>query len=224
MSDTPISDDASGTVTAGNKFAAVRQVGSPATWENFGPLASEIADYVKSTMGGRHAVPIVAGAMQPSVTGGCAALVGVATAANRPDLWTLDFDQTTEEYAQFSIPMPKSWNEGTITYKALWSHPATATNFKVAWALQAVAVSDDDSINAAFGTAVQVNDTGGTTDDIYVSPESSAITIGGTPQAEDVVFFRLYRVAADGTNDTLAADARLHGIVLFITTNAETDA
>lgn len=171
---------------------------------------------------GRHAVPIIAGAMRPSVTGGCAALTGVASAANQPDIVTLDFDPTTQEYAQFSIPMPKSWNEGTVTFAPIWSHPATTTNFGVVWDLQAIALSNDDAIAQAFGTAQTSTDTGGTTNDLYVGPESAAITIAGTPAAEDVVFFRLSRVTGNGS-DTMAVDARLHGIVLFITTAAETD-
>jgi hypothetical protein len=56
-----------------------------------------------------------------------------------------------------------------------------------------------------------------------MGPESSAITIAGTPAAEDTVFFRLGRVPANGS-DTLAIDARLMGLVLYITTNADTDA
>lgn len=172
---------------------------------------------------GKHAIPIVAGAMRPSVTGGCAALAAIASAANQPDIVTLDFDPTTQEYAQFSIPMPKSWNEGTVTFKAIWSHPATTTNFGVVWDLQALALSDDDAIAQAYGTAQTSTDTGGTTNDLYVSPESSSITIAGTPASEDVVFFRLSRVTGNGS-DTMAVDARLHGIVLFITTDAENDA
>ena len=64
---------------------------------------------------------------------------------------------------------------------------------------------------------------GGTTDSLYISPESSAITVAGTPAAGDMVFFRIARVATDGA-DTLAVDARLHGITLFINTSALTDA
>lgn len=172
---------------------------------------------------GKHAVFISAASMRPSATGGCAALAAVATSANQPDLLTLDFDTTTEEYAQFSVAMPKSWNEGTVTFKAYWSHPSTTTNFGVAWKLQAVAMSDDDAIAAAYGTGVSVTDTGGTTNDLYVTAESSAITIAGTPAAEDMVFFRLFREPSDGS-DNMAVDARLHGITLFITTDAENDA
>lgn len=172
---------------------------------------------------GKHAIYIAAASMTPSATGGCAALATIATAANQPDIQTLDFDATTEEYAQFSAVMPKSWNEGTITFRAHWSHASTTTNFGVAWKLQAVAVGDDDAIAVAYGTAVAITDTGGTTNKLYTAPESSAITVAGTPQAEDMVFFRVFREPSNGS-DTMAIDARLHGVTVYITTDADTDA
>lgn len=172
---------------------------------------------------GKQAIYIAAAAITPSATGGCAALATVATSANQPDLQTLDFDQTTQEFAQFSIVMPKKWNEGTVTFKAHWSHPATTVNFGVAWQLQGVAVGDDDAIAAAYGTEQVVTDTGGTTNDLYSTAESAAITIAGSPAAEDMVFFRVARAPSNGS-DTLAVDARLHGITLYVTTDAETDA
>lgn len=184
--------------------------------------AQDIADLGGSTQG-RHAVYVPAGGMSPSVTGGCAALATIASAANQPDIQTLDFDATTQEYAQFSFRMPKSWNEGTVTFVPVWSHAATTTNFGVVWDLQAVGVSDDDPIAVAFGTAQTSTDTGGTTNDIYIGPESSAITVAGMPAAEDMVFFRLSRVTGSGS-DTMAIDARLHGITVYITTDADTDA
>lgn len=172
---------------------------------------------------GKHMVPVMAGGMTPSATGGCAALATVASAANQPDIVTLDFDATTQEFAQFSIPMPESWNEGTVTFQAIWSHPSTTTNFGVAWQLQGLAVSDNEAIAQAYGTAVVVTDTGGTTNNVYTTAESSAITIAGTPANKDTVFFRVARVPADA-GDTMAVDARLHGIRLYFTTNADTDA
>lgn len=172
---------------------------------------------------GKHAIYIAAGSISPSAAGGCAALATIASAANQPDIQTLDFDATTQEYAQFGIVMPKSWNEGTVTFRPHWSHAATTTNFGVVWSLQAVAVSDDDAIAAAFGTEQISTDTGGTTNDLYSGPESSAITVAGTPAAEDMVFFRVSRVTGNG-GDTMAIDARLHGVTVYITTDAETDA
>jgi hypothetical protein len=172
---------------------------------------------------GRHAVYVAAGSMVPSVSNGSAALSGVASGSDQPDIWSLDFDPTTQEFAQFALTMPKSWDEGTVTFAAVWSHAATATNFGVVWQLQGYAASNDDAIATNYGTAQFSTDTGGTTNDLYVGPESSAITIAGTPAAEDTVFFRVARVPAHGS-DTMAIDARLMGLVLYITTNADTDA
>ncbi len=172
---------------------------------------------------GRHSIPIIAASIRPSVTGGCAAQAIITSASNQPDIASLDFDPTTQEYAQFSIPMPKSWDEGTITFKPIWSHASTATNFGVVWDLQAVAVSDADGLAAAYGTSQTSTDTGGTTNAMYVGPESSAITIAGSPAAEDVVMFRISRVTANGS-DTMAIDARLMGVILYITTDTGTDA
>ena len=172
---------------------------------------------------GRHAIYIAAGSMRPSSTGGCASLATLAIGSGQPDIHTLDFDATTQEYAQFSVTKPKSWDEGTVTFAPVWSHAATTTNFGVVWDLQGVAIGNDDALAASFGTAQTSADTGGTTNKLYVGPESSAITIAGTPAAEDTVFYRLSRVTGNGS-DTMAIDARLHGIVLFVTTNAENDA
>ena len=171
---------------------------------------------------GRHAIYIAAAAMQPSVSGGCAALATVAISAGQPDICVLDFDASTDESAQFSIVMPKSWNEGTITAKFHWTH-AAAASFAVVWGIQAVAVSNDDTIGVSFGTAVTVTDTGGTTIDKYDSDETAAMTVAGTPAAEDLVFFKVYR-DADAGGDTLNVDARLLGVTLYITTDAGTDA
>lgn len=172
---------------------------------------------------GRHAIFIAAGSMAPSITGGCATLARIASAANQPDIASLDFDTTTQEYAQFYLTMPKSWNEGTVTFAPVWSHAATTVNFGVVFDLQAVAVSDLDPIAVAYGTAVTSTDTGATTNTLYMGPESAAMTVAGTPANEDTVFFRVSRVVANA-GDTMAIDARLMGIVLYITTNADTDA
>jgi len=171
---------------------------------------------------GKQMVPVPAGAMTPNSTNGPSAGT-VEMTTNKNMFVTLDFDPTTSESAQFSMPMPDSWDEGTITFRPIWSHPATVTNFGVVWELSAVAVSDDDAGDVAFGTGQTSTDTGGTTNDIYVGPESSAITIGGSPAEGDFVMFKLSRLPANGS-DTMAVDARLHGIKLFITTSEGNDA
>jgi hypothetical protein len=171
---------------------------------------------------GKHSIPVPAAAMISATTNGAAA-GRVETTTNKVMLASLDFDPSTAETAQFSIPMPKAWNEGTVTFRAIWRHGATTTNYGVAWGLSAMAVSDDDPLDVAFGTEVIVTDTGGTTNDLYTSAESAALTVAGTPAASDVVFFKVRRVVADAA-DTLAIDASLLHLAVFITTDAGNDA
>ena len=147
----------------------------------------------------------------------------VETTATRPDLKVLDFDASTQEYAQFAIAMPKSWNLGTVTFQAFWS-PSNTNTGNCIFGLQGVGVANDDTADVVFGTAVEVTDAGtGTVEDVLVTPVSGAITIAGTPADDDYTFFQVYRDAADGS-DTFTGDARVMGIKLFYTTDAANDA
>jgi len=170
---------------------------------------------------GKLTIGMPAIAMYTRTTNG-AATGSIEKATNKNMFKTFDFDTTTQEFVQFEVPMPKNWNLGTVTFVPIWSHPATTTNFGVAFGLAGVGRRDDDAGDVAFGTAVTSVDTGGTTDDIYVGPESAAITIAGTLAAGCTVQFQINRTVADA-GDTLAVDARLHGIRLFYTVNAADD-
>ncbi|MBL8895091.1 MAG: hypothetical protein JNJ53_10845 [Rhizobiales bacterium] len=171
---------------------------------------------------GKIKIPVPAAAMVPATTNG-AAPGTVESPTNKIMVATLDFDATTQQFAAFSLPMPKGWNEGTISFTPIWMHPSTATNFGVVWALQALARGNDDGLDVvAYGTEQTSADTGGTTNDVYKGPESAAISVAGVPVAEDIVFFRIKRNPADAA-DTLAVDARLIAIELFITVDASTE-
>lgn len=170
---------------------------------------------------GTQAIWVPAVAMYATTTNG-AATGTVETTTNGIMLKTWDFDATTQEIVQFAIRMPASWDEGTVTFAPTWKHASTTTNFGVVWDLAGVAFSNDDASDTAPGTVQTSTDTGGTTNDIYIGPTSSAITIAGTPAAEDYVVFRVRRVPANGS-DTMAIDAGLLGVTLYITTNAGHD-
>ena len=83
----------------------------------------------------------------------------VETTATRPDLKVFDFDASTKQYTQFTIAMPKSWNEGTLTYQVYWS-PSTTNTGDAIFGLQAVACADSDTIDVEYGTNVDVTDAG----------------------------------------------------------------
>lgn len=170
---------------------------------------------------GKQTIFIPASAMISRTTNGAAAGT-VESTTNKVMSKTLDFDTTTQEFAQFSVWFPKSWNLGTVTFQPVFSQLTTSAG-GVVFGLAGVALSDADDIDAAFGTAQTSTKTAGTLGKYYIGPESSAITIAGTPAAGDVIVFQINRTVADAS-DTLAQDARLHGIRLFFTTNAATDA
>lgn len=170
---------------------------------------------------GKQTIWVPASAMYTRNTNGAAGGT-IETSTNKVMLRTFDFDTTTQEFAQFAIQMPKSWDESTLIFQFLWSHASTTTNFGVAWEIEAVAFADDDPADTAFGTAVTVTDTGGTTNDIYITAESSALTVAGTPGNEEYVIFQVKRAPANAS-DTLAVDARLHGVKIHYTTNAARD-
>lgn len=172
---------------------------------------------------GKFSYWIPAFGMRPSMTNGCAPLAQIAMGGSQPDMFSLDFDPTTQEFAEYYLWMPKSWNEGTVTFQALWSHGATATNFGVVWGLRGAAISDGENHALAFGTAAEVADTGGNTNYNFQTAESAAITIAGTPAVNDLVCIQVYRKPADAS-DTLAVDARLLGLKVFLTINAANDA
>jgi hypothetical protein len=147
----------------------------------------------------------------------------VETTAGRPDLNVWDFDASTKQYTQFTVAMPKSWNEGTVSYQVYWSPSSTNTDNCI-FGLQGVACADGDTIDVAYGTAVTVTDAGiGTVEDQQVSAESGAITVAGSPAAGEQTYFQFYRDAADGS-DTFSGEARVLGVKIFYTTDAANDA
>ena len=147
----------------------------------------------------------------------------VETTATRPDLKVFDFDASTQQYTQFTVAMPKSWNEGTLTYQVYWSPSSTNTGNCI-FGLQAVACADGDTIDVAYGTAVDVTDAGiGTVEDQQISAESGAMTVAGSPAAGEQTYFQLFRKAADG-GDTFTGESRVLGIKIFYTTDAANDA
>jgi len=171
---------------------------------------------------GKETIWVPASAMYAATTNGADA-EQVETTAIRPDMKVMDFDASTKQYTQFTIAMPKSWNEGTLTYQVYWS-PSTTNTGNAIFGLQGVACADGDTIDVAYGTAIEVTDAGiGTVEDQQVTSESSAMTVAGSPAAGEQSYFQLYRDAADGS-DTFTGECRVLGVKLFFTTDAANDA
>jgi hypothetical protein len=171
---------------------------------------------------GKETMWVPASAMYPSTTNPAEA-AQVETTALRPDMKVMDFADTADDHAQFSVAFPKSWNEGTITYQCYWT-PSTTNTGDCIFGLQGVSCGDGDTIDVAYGTAVNITDAGiGTVEDQQVSAESSAVTIAGSPAVDQQTYFQIFRDANAG-GDTFTGVARLLGVKIFFTTDAANDA
>ena len=190
---------------------------------NIAPNGNGVAQVGGSAIkvAGKETIWVPAVAMYPNTTNGAEG-PNQTELGNGPELKTLDFDKDSDEFAQFAVAFPKSWNEGTVTFQAFFTANTTNTG-TTSWALQGVALADNGDLNTAFGTAVAptAKAMSGTANDLAVTAESGAVTIAGSPSTDQYVFFQISR---DVSADDLTADAKLLGVKLFFTTDAANDA
>ena len=219
IKDASVGDFTDATVTASDYFIHGDATDSGNTKKD---TVQGVIDLVHGATIGKQTIWVPAAAMRPTTSNGCATITDVETTAGRPDMQVLDFDNSSDEHAQFQVCFPKSYALGTLTFQVWWSGLAATTG--VAWALQGVGVPDNSTIDVAYGTAVVVTDDAqGAVEEVLVTAESGAVTIAGTVADNDICFFRIFRDVSDG-NDDMAGDARLLGVKLLFTTDAENDA
>ncbi|WP_372395179.1 hypothetical protein ABMY26_06850 (plasmid) [Azospirillum sp. HJ39] len=183
-------------------------------------LATAQAGVASSIQQGLHTIWLPAIGLVGRTTNG-PVYNATETATNKVMLAGYDFDQSTAHYGQFTVAMPKSWDRGTVTAQFIWT--ATSGSGSVIWGIQALAVGDGDALDVAFGSAVTVTDALQSASQAHLTSATSAMTIAGSPAALDTVIFQVYRDAAAG-GDTLSSSARLLGVRLYLTINAQTDA
>ena len=156
--------------------------------------------------------------MWARTTTGAGGLTKTETSTNRINYQTFDFDATTSEFVQFSWIPPRNYNNGTIKFTPYWT--AASGSGTVIWNLAGVAISNDDPFEVAMGTLQTSTDTLIAAADVHIAPQSSAITISGTPADSDFIHFQISR----DISDTLAVDAKLLGVVIEYTIDAATSA
>ena len=179
---------------------------------------------VAMLVAGKQTIWVPATAMYATSSNGCADIEQTELTAGRPELKTLDFDPSSDENAQFSVAFPKAWDPSQlIMYQVFWTANSTNTGNCI-WNLKGVAIANDDAIDVAFGTGIDITDAhSGTANDLNVTAQSSSVTVAGSPAADEDVFFNISRDANAG-GDTFSADAKLLGIKLFFATNLPNDA
>lgn len=165
---------------------------------------------------GIHDIWIGATAMWPTTTAPCQDLTKTELGTNDVDIQTLDFDTAADEFAQFSMALPRNFDNATITFEVHWT--AASGSGTVSWDVAALTRSEGDPLDAAFTDETTVTDTLTTADDLHISPTSADMSLTGHVDGDYIHF----RVRRDISDDTLGTDAKLLGIHFHITTDAAT--
>lgn len=175
----------------------------------------------KPLIQGKYTLYIPSGAMEPTSLNGCSALAKEGSLFGGIDIRYLEFDYTADQFCQFEIAMPKSWNGSTLTYQVDWTG-LTSGSGDVVWGLQAVGVADGEGLGATFGFPEYVTDTFIDTQYQHWSPESAPLTPAGTTTG--TLYFQLVRPASSDVADTLTTPVGLKGVKIYYTVDAGNDA
>jgi hypothetical protein len=132
------------------------------------------------------------------------------TGTNAKNRAVLDFDAAADEEVFGSVWLPADWTStGGVDMDVEWQAAATTGN--VEWDIQTICVADAEVYDPAWtvqGAAdVVIDATKGTTNQRNIA-SFTGITVTGCA-ANERMFFHFWRDADDGTNDTMAGDARL---------------
>ena len=170
--------------------------------------------------GGKHSIWVPSSAMTPLTTNGCSALTQVEMTASRPELQVLDFAAGADDFCQFTVAFPKSWNEGTVTFQPFWTVTGTDTGTAV-WNLTGISVDDNYAINSGYPSiaATGAKAHSGTSNDLNVSAESGALTITNA-SVDSVTYFKL---SLDTSSSSQTGTVRLIGLKMFYDINAGND-
>jgi hypothetical protein len=210
------------TVTGDTTLQAASGVNYPGVFINYD--TNTVARIITGAAGvdviGVHDVFISAFQMWPKATAGCAALARSEMATSNFNIQTLDFDQTTEEGAQFQIVFPRKWNLSGFNFRVYWTASAGTPGQTVQWLMNGAAYSNDDALTTAFGSSDTVSDTLLALNDLHITDVQTGPTPGGTPASADFLALQIRR---DVANDNLAGDAKLLGISIRYTATAAVD-
>lgn len=153
--------------------------------------------------------------MWPSTTLGASAPGRIEfTTTNNKNMFPLDFaDGASVLHAEASVVMPSDWDAGTVTAIFYWFVNSASTN-SVVWQCRGRSYGDSETIDQAQGTAQVIADAGsGTANQVLISGSTPAITFAGTPAANEMVQFDIFRDPGNAS-DNLAATARLIGVMI----------
>jgi len=164
-------------------------------------------------------ITMMPGFIKPTTTAGCADPEKIEAGTNDIDYDVLDFDKTTDENAYCNLQMPQSWDAGVVQFRYIWTAAAGTAAQNVVLEMSGRSFADDDAIDQAVGTPVEVSDALIATGDVHISAWSGDVTLTGAGKGE-YVHLEFMR---DISEDNLDADARIIAIQVRYKQDAITD-
>jgi len=168
-------------------------------------------------------VTITAQAWQPSATSGCADASSVELATNKFNFRSLAFGYASKTYANFKMKLPLAYTGGALFAYFEWHSTGTTSN-GVCWGIAMASVGNDESLDAAWGSAVEIIDNAtGKANRNLISGVTSAITPSGTPAGGETLEIRIYRDPANGS-DNLNEIVYLDDVTILLPVNKQSEA
>lgn len=155
---------------------------------------------------------IDAGAFDKTTTAGCTVPAAAAeTTTNKINYQYLEFPDGSDTKAFVNLRTPPNWDGTLSNLRVHWTSAAGTASNGVRWSLKALALSDDDAIDTATGSAGAVTDALLAQGDKHVSPAIASLTPSNSPAAGDEIYLEVERVASHA-DDNLAGAVRFRGI------------
>lgn len=166
---------------------------------------------------GVHELPVMAAAMHPHASLPCGWHERITL--THGSYMALPFSGSTGQWAAFTVPFPKAWNEGTISFAPIWLNTAGGSG-TVDFVIYGHSMSDGDAMSWSAASGARSSDTALAANTLARGPASSAFTPANTPATGDLSSFLITR---DTGTDTFVGTAYLVGLVWYLTTDADTD-
>ena len=177
---------------------------------------ADSSNITEATIDPYKTIWLPAGVLKPTTTSGCAAVATIEAVTNDIDYDVLDFDTTTDENAFCNFQLPYNYDGGTIKFRFVWTNASGGAAETVVFELSGCSYANDEAIDQAVGTPVEVSDTWIAQGDIHISDLSEAVTLAGTPAGGEWVHLEIMR---DVSQDNLTGDCRLLGVQLYYQEN-----
>lgn len=165
---------------------------------------------------------INAGSWIPRPSNGCSQAGLLESTTHKRVREVTNFDGTNREFMCIEMAMPKSYSGGAIKFRVHWECSGASTGDAM-FGLSGASLADNETIDMAYGTAVEVTDSHNGAGKRMVSTWSADVTPSGTPAGGEMMAWEFYR-KADAPGDTInGIDVQVVCVEFLIPVNAADD-